>query len=148
LTATTRVIRGYNPVVNGHSGYGTWTSVITASLQAGVAISTMLYQDKLRRDAEKKAEHEAARQRQHELDMQAAAAAQHAAAVKAAEAQAAITAGATGGAVAVTPSGQPIPASGVVPGRMMMPAGGGNMLMVGVLGVAAIGVIMLIGKRR
>lgn len=161
--SVTRVVTGYNPIVNGIGqasylpygpqflpgsihGFGQWSSVITASLQAGVALTTMLYQDKLRRDAETRAKHEAAREAENQRQIAALQAKAAADAAKAAQAQAAVTAGATGGALAVNAQGQLLPASGVA---AMVPGGGNKtLILVGVIGVVAIGAIALMGRRR
>lgn len=132
---------------SGHVGLGSWSSVLSVSLQAGMALATMSYQAKLAKQAQHDQERAAAAEREHQLAMARAAAA----AAKAQQEQ--LAAEATGGAVALDAHGNPINPAGFLsagaPGQVRKT----GMLMlgvaaVGVVGILAIGALSRRGRRR
>lgn len=132
----------YTDRSSGAAGLGSWSAIIAAGLTATAQTTSLVLQQRMQRDAAKRAEHEAAREHQRQLDMMAAQQKQAEALAKA-QAEAAMAAGATGGAVAIGPDGRPLPASGVM---SRIPGGGMGALAIGA-GVLVIGFFLLKGRR-
>ena len=140
-------VKRYNPTLDGccaGPGYGSVTSIITASLQTGLALTTMVFQERMAARQHKIDRHErerAAAAAQAERDRQAAAA-RELAQQQAVQAQ--IAAGATGGAVAYDAHGNLLPASGVATGASPL---GGNIMLIGLAGIAVVGLVAFMGRR-
>lgn len=134
---------GPTPRVGNHRGLGSWTSVITAGLQTTLALSTMIYQERMAARQHKIERHERERAQAAEAERQRQAAAAAAELAKQQQVQSQIAANATGGAVAVDAHGRPLPASGIA---AAIP-GGSNIMVIGLVGVAAIGLIAFMGRR-
>jgi len=134
---------GPTPRVGNHRGLGSWTSVITAGLQTGLAVTTMIYQERMAARQHKIERHKRERAQAAEAERQRQAAAAAAELAKQQQVQSQIAANATGGAVAVDAHGRPLPASGIA---AAIP-GGSNVVLIGLAGIAVIGLIAFVGRR-
>jgi regulator of protease activity HflC (stomatin/prohibitin superfamily) len=118
-----------------------WVAPLISSL---TTVTSMIFQERMAARQHKQERHERQRRLAEEQAARDRAAAAAKAAAEAQMVQAQLAAGATGGAVATNAQGQLLPASGIA---TAMPAGGRNMLMLGVAGVAVVGLFMFMGRR-
>lgn len=127
----------------GLNGYGQWADIVAAGITATAGITSLLIQQRMASDAAKRAKHERARElaRQQELEARQAALAR--------EAAAAAAAGGGGVAAPVGMPGTPSTTPSLLSAgqRAAGALGGGNVMLIGGIGVAAVLGVLLLRKR-